>query len=50
METPDAGSELRPLDPQEVEGLGIYDVEAAANVHEHLSEVRVGDGGIDDER
>jgi hypothetical protein len=38
MEAPDAGSELRPLDPQEVKGLGIDDVEAAASVHENLGE------------
>jgi hypothetical protein len=50
MEAPDARSELCPLDPQEVKGLGIDDVEATAPVHEHLGEVRVGDDGIDDER
>jgi hypothetical protein len=49
MEAPDAGLELRPLDSQEVEGLGVDNVEAAATVHEHFSEARVGDDGIDDE-
>jgi hypothetical protein len=50
MEAPDAGSEVGPLDPQKVEGLGIDDVEATAPVHEYFSEARVGDDGIDDER
>jgi hypothetical protein len=49
MEGPDAGSEVCPLDPQEVEGLGIDNVEAAATVHEYFSETHVGDDGIDDE-
>jgi hypothetical protein len=49
MEAPDAGSELHPLDSQEVEGLGVDNVEAAATVHEHFSEAHVGDDGIDDE-
>jgi hypothetical protein len=50
MEAPDVGSELRPLNPQEVEGLGVDNVEAATTVHEHLSEARVGDDGINDEQ
>jgi hypothetical protein len=50
MEAPDAGSEVRPLDLQKVEGMGIDDVEAAAPVHEYFSETRVGDDRIDDER
>jgi hypothetical protein len=50
VEAPDAGSVLCPLDPQEVEGLGVDDVEATASVHEHLGEARIGDDGIDDER
>jgi hypothetical protein len=50
MEAPDAGLELCPLDPQEVKGLGIDNVEAAAPVHEHHGEARVGDDGINDER
>jgi hypothetical protein len=49
MEAPDAGSEVGPLDPQKVKGLGIDDVEAAAPVHEYISEARVGNDGIDDE-
>jgi hypothetical protein len=50
MEAPDAGSEVRPLDFQKVEGLGVDNVEVAATVHEHFSEARVGDDGIDEER
>jgi hypothetical protein len=49
MEAPNARLELRPLDSQEVEGLGVDNVEAAATVHEHFSEARVGDDRIDDE-
>jgi hypothetical protein len=50
MEAPDAGLKARPCDPQEVEGLGIDDVKAAAAIHEHLGEACVGDNGIDNER
>jgi hypothetical protein len=50
MEALDAGLEARPLDPQEVEGLGIDDVKAAAAIHEHLGEACVGDNGIDNKR
>jgi hypothetical protein len=50
MEAPDAGSKVRPLNPQKVEGTGVDDVEAAAPVHEYFSEAHVGDDGIDDER
>jgi hypothetical protein len=50
VEALDARLELCPLDPQEVKGLGIDNVEAAAFVHEHPSEARIGDDGIDDER
>jgi hypothetical protein len=50
VEAPDAGLELCPPDPQEVEGLGVDDVEDAASIHEHLGEARIGDDGIDDER
>jgi hypothetical protein len=50
MKAPDARSELRPPDPQEVEGLGIDNVEDAATVHEYFSEARIGDDEIDDER
>jgi hypothetical protein len=45
MEAPDAGSELCPLDPQEVKGLGVDNVEAATSVHEHLGEARIGNDG-----
>jgi hypothetical protein len=31
-------------------GLGVYNVEAAASVHEHFGEARIGVDGIDDER
>jgi hypothetical protein len=50
MEAPDAGLEARPLDPQDVEGLGIDDVKAATAIHEHLGEACVGDNGIDNKR
>jgi hypothetical protein len=50
MKAPDAGLELRSPDSQEVEGLGIDNVEATAAVHEHFSEARIGDDGIDEER
>jgi hypothetical protein len=43
---PDRG----PVDPQEPEGLGVDDVEAAASVHEDLGEPDVADDGIDNER
>jgi hypothetical protein len=36
--------------PQEPEGLGVDDVEAAASVHEDLGEPSVADDGVDDER
>jgi hypothetical protein len=42
--------EVCPRDPQEVEGLGIDDVEAAAAIHEHLGEACVGNNGIDNKR
>jgi hypothetical protein len=38
------------IDLQEPEGLGVDDVEAAASVHEDLSEPDVADDGIDNER
>jgi hypothetical protein len=47
MKAPDAGSEVRPPDSQEVKGLGVDNVEAAATVHEHFTKARVGDDGID---
>jgi hypothetical protein len=42
--------EARPLDPQEVEGLSINDVEAATTVHEYFGEACVGDDGINNKR
>jgi hypothetical protein len=50
MEAPNAGSKVRPLDSQKVERLGVDNVEAAAAIHEHLGEARVGNDGIDDEQ
>jgi hypothetical protein len=50
MEAPDAGLEVRLHDPQEVKGLGIDDVKAAAAIYEHLGEACVGDNGIDNKR
>jgi hypothetical protein len=50
MESPNARLKARPRDPQEVEGLGIDDVRAAAAIHEHLGEACVGDNGIDNKR
>jgi hypothetical protein len=50
MKAPRAGSELCLPNSQEVEGLGIDNVEAAATIHEHFSEARIGDDGIDDEQ
>jgi hypothetical protein len=38
------------IDPQEPEGLGVDDVEAAASVHKDLGEPDVADDGVDDER
>jgi hypothetical protein len=43
---PDRGK----MDPQEPEGLGVDDVEAAASVHEDLGEPGVADDGVDNER
>jgi hypothetical protein len=43
---PDRGQ----IDLQEPEGLGVYDVEVAASVHEDLGEPNVADDGIDNER
>jgi hypothetical protein len=42
---PDRGQ----IDPQEPEGLGVDDVEAAAFVHEDLGERDVADDGVDNE-
>jgi hypothetical protein len=43
---PDRGQ----IDPQEPEGLGVDDVEAAASIHEDLGEPSVADDRIDNER
>ena len=43
---PDGGQ----IDTQELEGLGVDDVEAAASVHEDLGEPDVADDGVDNER
>jgi hypothetical protein len=43
---PDCGQ----IDPQEPEGLGVDDVEAAASVREDLGEPDIADDGIDNER
>jgi hypothetical protein len=42
--------DLGPINPQEFQGLGVDDVEAAASVHEDLGEPNVADDRIDDER
>jgi hypothetical protein len=36
--------------PQELQGLGVDDVEAAASVHEDLGEPNIADDRVDDER
>jgi hypothetical protein len=43
---PDCGQ----IDPQDPEGLGVDDVEAAASVHEDLGEPSVANDRIDNER
>ena len=50
VEAPSTGLKLRPLNPQEVEGLHIDDVKATAPIHEHFGETSVDDDWIDDER
>jgi len=49
METARAWLELRPFDTEEVEGLEIDDVQAAAAIHQYLRESSVDDDGVDDE-
>jgi hypothetical protein len=44
------GPDLGPINPQEFQGLGVYDVKAAASVHEDFREPNVADDRIDDER
>jgi hypothetical protein len=43
---PDRGQ----IDPQELEGLGVDDVEVAASIHEDLGEPDVANDGVDNER
>jgi hypothetical protein len=44
------GPDLGPINPQEFQGLGVDDVEAASSIHEDLGEPNVVDDRIDDER
>jgi hypothetical protein len=44
--SPDLGS----INPQELQGLGVDDVEAAASVHEDFGEPNVADDRVNDER
>jgi hypothetical protein len=44
------GPDLGPINPQEFQGLGVDDVEAAAPVHEDFGEPSVADDRINDER
>ena len=50
METTGAWLKPSPVDAEEVEGLEVDDVEAAASVHQHLRKSGVDDDGVDDER
>ena len=45
-----AGPNRGQIDLQELEGLGVDDVEAAASVHEDLGEPNIADDGVDNER
>jgi len=45
-----AGVELVQANPNELQGVCVHDVEAAASVHEHLRETSVADDGIHNER
>ena len=42
--------ELRPFNAEEVKGLEVNDVQAAAAIHQYLRESSVDDDGIDDKR
>ena len=44
------GMEVRSVDAHLIERFGVHDVEAAASVHQYLSEPGVADDRIDDER
>ena len=50
MEGRSACSDGGQIDAQELEGLGVDDVEAAAPVHQDLGEPDIADNGVDDER
>ena len=50
MEAAGAWLEASSIDAEEIEGLEVDDVEAAAAVHQHFRESGVDDDGIDDER
>src|SRR6185369_5272659 len=45
-----AGAKLVQSNLHELQGVGVHDVEAAANVHEHLGEAGVADDGVDNKR
>ena len=48
MKAARAWLELRPFNVEEVEGLKVNDVQAAAAIHQYLGEPSVDDDGIDD--
>ena len=50
METAGAWLEASSIDAEEIEGLEVDDVEAAATIHQHFRESGVDDDGVDDER
>jgi hypothetical protein len=41
------GSQLRPIDPHEVESLGVQDVQATTSVHQDFSESGIANDGVD---
>ena len=45
----DVASEPRPVDLQELQGVGVEDVEAAASVHQHFGESGVANDRVDDQ-
>ena len=48
MERCSDGMEVRSIDAHLVEHFGVHDVEAAASVHQYLSEPGIADDGVDD--
>jgi hypothetical protein len=42
------GSQPRPIDPHEIESLGVQDVEASASVHQDFGESGIVDDGVND--